>query len=137
MTAENVDAPECGAYLLAIVEVERADRIQCQAGGCGHSVYKRIHIVLAGLEFRVLGSQCYERLYGQTNAIGQAPEFGTGSGRLLTPEERLVLVENTAAFIESLEAERAELEAPRCVASSTATRKWVGARISEPDCAGT
>jgi hypothetical protein len=107
---EQLEAPESGAYLLAVVEVDKADRIQCQAEGCGHSVYKRIHVVLAGLEFKVLGSQCYERLYGQATLPGQAPQYGTGTGRLLTPEERLVLVENTAAFIEALEAKRVELE---------------------------
>lgn len=108
--ANQLEAPESGAYLLAVVEVDKADRIQCQAEGCGHSVYKRIHVVLAGLEFKVLGSQCYERLYGQCTLIRQAPQYGTGTGRFLTPEERLVLVENTAAFIESLEAKRVELE---------------------------
>lgn len=107
--AVQVEASETGAYLLAIVEVDKADRIQCQAEGCGHSVYKRIHVVLAGLEFKVLGSQCYERLYGQTSEAA-APQYGSGTGKLLTAEERLVLVENTAAFIEALEAERVELE---------------------------
>lgn len=107
---EQLEAPDSGAYLLAVVEVDKADRIQCQAEGCGHSVYKRIHIVLAGMEFKVLGSQCYERLYGQAMLAGQAPQYGTAAGRRLTPEERLVLIENTAAFIEALEAERVELE---------------------------
>jgi len=108
--AERVVAHESDAYLLAVVEVDKADRIQCQAEGCGHSVYKRIHVVLAGLEFKVLGSQCYERLYGHATLTDQAPQYGTGTGRLLTQEERLILVENTAAFIEALEAERVELE---------------------------
>jgi hypothetical protein len=112
-------APESGAYLLAIVEVDKADRIQCQAEGCGHSVYKRIHVVLAGLEFKVLGSQCYERLYGQMTLGGQAPQYGSGNGRLLTPEERLVLVENTAAFIEALKAERVELESRAALQAQT------------------
>lgn len=108
--AEQLEAPESGAYLLAVVEVDKTDRIQCQAEGCGHAVYKRIHVVLAGLEFKVLGSQCYERLYGQATLTSQAPQYGTTSGKLLTPEERLVLVENTAAFIEALEAKRVEME---------------------------
>ena len=107
------------AYLLAIVEVDKADRIQCQAEGCGHSVYKRIHVVLAGLKFKVLGSQCYGRLYGYASSDG-LPQFGSGTGRLLTAEERQVLVENTAAFIERLEAERIELER---VAALQATRE--------------
>lgn len=107
---EQREAPESGSYLLAVVEVDKADRILCQAEGCGHAVYKRIHVVLAGLEFKVLGSQCYERLYGQATLTSQAPHYGTTSGRLLTPEERLVLVENTAAFIEALEVKRVEME---------------------------
>lgn len=107
---EQLEVPDSGAYLLAVVEVDRADRIQCQAEGCGHSVYKRIHVVLTGMAFKVLGSQCYERLYGQATLIGQAPQYGTAAGKRLTPEERLVLVENTSAFIEGLEVERAELE---------------------------
>lgn len=102
-------AGQAEAYLLAIVEVDKVDRIQCQAEGCGHSVYKRIHVVLTGLEFKVLGSQCYERLYGESSSAG-LPQYGSGTGRLLTAEERQVLVENTASFIERLEAERTELE---------------------------
>jgi hypothetical protein len=38
------------------------------------------------------------------------PQYGSRTGKLLTPEERLVLLENTARFIETLEAERLELE---------------------------
>ena len=63
----------------------------------------------SGLEFKVLGSQCYERLYGQALSAG-VPQYGSGTGKLLTAEERQVLVENTANFIESLEAEGIELE---------------------------
>jgi hypothetical protein len=58
---EQLEVPDSGAYLLAVVEVDREDRIQCQAEGRGHSVYKRIHVVLTGMAFKVLGSQCYER----------------------------------------------------------------------------
>ena len=66
--------------------------------------------MLAGLEFKVLGSQCYQRLYGHANPAAATPQYGSGTGRLLTAGERLVLVENTAKFIEALEAERVELE---------------------------
>jgi hypothetical protein len=107
---EQLEVPDSGAYLLAVVEVDREDRIQCQAEGRGHSVYKRIHVVLTGMAFKVLGSQCYERLYGQATLTSQAPQYGTAAGKRLTPEERLLLVENTAAFIEGLETERVELE---------------------------
>lgn len=135
---KQLEAPERGAYLLTVVEVAKVDRIQCQAEGCRHSVYKRIHVVLAGLEFKVLGSQCYERLYGQASLAGQAPQYGTGTGtgRLLTPEERLVLVENTAAFIEALEAKRVELE--RRTALKAAQQRenesaWTAVRAASPE----
>jgi hypothetical protein len=102
---EAIDAPETVASLLTIVEVDKHDRVQCQAEGCGHSVYKRIHIVLAGLKFKVLGSQCYQKLYGHIGTAAATPQYGSGTGRLLTAAERLVLVENTAKFIEALEVE--------------------------------
>lgn len=98
------------ALLLAIVEVDKEDRVQCQAQGCGHSVFKRIHVVLIGMEFKVLGSQCYQRLYGKELPNAAAPQYGSINGRLLTAEERLVLVENTAKFIEALESDRLEFE---------------------------
>lgn len=85
---------------------------------------RRAHVLLAGLEFKVLGSQCYERLYGHATLTGPTPQYGTGTGRLLTPEERLVLVENTAAFIEVLEAKRVELE--RCAALEAAQQRENG-----------
>jgi hypothetical protein len=84
--------------------------VQCQAQGCGHSVYKRIHVVLIGLEFKVLGSQCYQRLYGSALSAAVTPQYGSLNGRRLTAEERRVLVDNTARFIEALEAERLALE---------------------------
>lgn len=105
----NPQGDQASALLLAIVEVDKSDRIQCLAEGCGHSVYKRIHVVLVGLEFKVLGSQCYERLYGHASSAS-LPQYGSGTGRLLSAEERQVLVENTATFIERLETERIELE---------------------------
>lgn len=98
------------AYLLTIVEVDRDERVQCQAEGCGHPVYKHIYVVLVGSKFKVLGSQCYQRLYGHINETSATPVYGSGTGKLLTAAERLVLVENTARFIEALEAERLELE---------------------------
>jgi hypothetical protein len=118
--SESIDLPRPTAYLLAVVEVDKNDRIQCQVAGCGRSVYKRIHVVLSGLEFQVLGSECYQRLYGQDGQIVATPQYGPGTGRLLTAEERMVLVENTARFIETLEAERLELER---LAALEATRR--------------
>jgi hypothetical protein len=64
ITMEDTASPPPGPYLLAVVEVDREARILCQAEGCGHSVFKRIHVVLEGTEFKVFGAQCYQRLFG-------------------------------------------------------------------------
>ena len=97
-------------YLLSIVEVEHASRVRCQALGCDHSVYERIHVVLASEKFIVLGSQCFEKLYGGMGGRGNGPYYGGNEARRLTDEERTMLVENTARFIERLETERIEFE---------------------------
>ncbi len=36
------------AHLLAIVEEDKSERVQCQEPGCGHSVYQAIHVVRDG-----------------------------------------------------------------------------------------
>jgi len=96
--------PEADAQLLAIVEVDKADRVVCQAPGCGHSVYRRIHVVREGGRLGVYGSDCFGRLFHGllSNA---APRYGTGEGRELTPEERRMLSENTEELIVQFETE--------------------------------
>lgn len=118
------------AYLLAVVEVDRADRVICQAEGCGHSVFRRIHVVLTGLEFKVLGSRCYQQLYGG-GAQGASPHYGTSEGRRLSDVERLMLVENTARFIEELELERLDIE--RRLASGPAVSPAVMYPVHAPE----
>lgn len=96
--------------LVAVVEVDQDSRVLCQAAGCGHSVYKRIHVVHDDGKFVVLGSECFKRLYGQTIPNAHAPQYGSSDGRKLTQEERNQLAENTAKFIAYLESERVHLE---------------------------
>lgn len=97
------------SHLLSIVEVSHANRIRCQADGCGHSVFKRIHVVLDNGKFHVLGSQCFAKFYGGLGTAA-APYYGDGGARPLTDDERAMLVENTARFIEQLENERIDTE---------------------------
>lgn len=104
MAKPNI-TPAAEVFLVAIVEVEKADRIICQAAGCGHGVYRRIHVVLVDGGFTLLGSDCFQRLYGATKKT-YSPYYHWGEGRRLTDEERQRLVQNTAAFLEQLEAER-------------------------------
>jgi hypothetical protein len=100
--------------LLAVVEVPQTDRVVCQAPGCKHPVYKRIHVVQKDGQLTVLGSECFKKLFGEGHS---APSYGTGEGRLLTPEERQLLVENTARLIAQFETEHlAALEKARLAA---------------------
>jgi hypothetical protein len=104
--------------LLAVVEVPQADRVVCQAPGCKHPVYKRIHVVQKDGQLTVLGSECFKKLFGEEHS---APSYGSGEGRLLTLEERQLLVENTARLIAQFEAEhQAALEKTRLAAERRA-----------------
>lgn len=99
--------------LLAIVEVDPAERVVCQAEGCGHSVYRRIHVVRCEDDrVRVYGSDCFSRLFHGLIPESR-PRYG-GDGRTLTPEERAMLAENTERLIAQFEVEhQAELERVR------------------------
>lgn len=98
--------------LLAIVEVPEADRVQCQAAGCGHGVFRRIHVVQHDARLLVLGGDCYSKLYGGGPERAQVALWGAGCRRL-TPQEREMLVSNTAALIRRLKEEALQLEAQR------------------------
>jgi hypothetical protein len=106
------------AELLTIVEVDYDERVRCQAPGCKHSVYRRIHVVRDAAQpsgLLVLGSTCCLKLFGFGQGRGAAPSYGSGDGRRLTDEERAMLTDNTAALVARLEAEHAEELARRKV----------------------
>lgn len=98
------------AQLLAIVEVDKAARVQCQEPGCGHSIYKAVHVVEDSGICIVLGSTCFAKRYGSLSALG-GPSHGSGSGRKLTDEERALLEHNTKELIARFAAEKAAQEA--------------------------
>jgi hypothetical protein len=118
--------------LLAIVEVAPEKRVQCGQPGCGHGVWKAIHVVSDAGEMLVLGSTCFERRYGSALALG-APSYGGGTGRKLTPEERQQLITNTAEFIAGMreEARRQEEELTRRRAEDAALAAEQAARVAE------
>jgi hypothetical protein len=85
--------------LLAIVEVSPAGRVLCGQPGCGHSVWKAIHVVRDGTELLVLGSTCFEKRYGNGHSLGVPHYGGGGESRKLTSQECQLLAENTAELL--------------------------------------
>lgn len=97
-----------GGQLLAVVGVEKADRVVCQAQGCGHGVYRRIHVVRHDDgALGVYGGDCFDRLFG--HLVEGSPRYGSGEGRELTAHERQMLAENTERLIAQFETEHLAL----------------------------
>jgi hypothetical protein len=80
--------------------------VRCAADGCGHSVYKRVHIVRFNGETRVYGEDCFQHLFGRSLSKAK-PKLTSAKGRKLSDEERAILVANTCALIERWESESA------------------------------
>ena len=122
------------SQLLAVVEVDKNDRVTCQARGCGHSVYKRIHVVRERDALHVYGSDCFDKLFGGVEHMNK-PRYGTDVGRRLTDDERRLLIENTARLIEHFETEHLEaLEAKaRARAELEAREQGIAARKDEAE----
>ena len=129
-------APE----LLAIVEVPRDERVRCQAPGCNHPVFRRIHVVREGEAVSVLGSECFRHTFKALPVAAASPKYSSSEGRHLTDAERHLLIENTRHLIERFEAEfqaeverRAALDAARNqVASATVQLRREAARLPAP-----
>lgn len=97
------------AALLTVVEFPKENRVLCGAEECGHTVYRRIHVVQDGALLKVLGSDYFKRLYGHLDPSASTPRYGSSEGRALTDAERTMLVDDTQRFIDQLEAERLQL----------------------------
>lgn len=101
------------ARLLAIVSVDRANSVACQSAGCGHRVYAAIHVVDDNGQLLVMGSTCFGRRFGGLQALGNPAYVNAGNAGELSPQDRELLANNTAAFVESFKErhERAMAEA--------------------------
>jgi hypothetical protein len=98
------------AQLLAVVEVPHDDRVRCQAAGCNHPVFRRIHVVRENSLVHVYGSECFKKLFLGLPVASSTPKYTSSEGRQLTEEERQLLIENTERLIQQFEAEyQAEL----------------------------
>lgn len=86
--------------LLAVVGFEtKQERIKCGYPGCNHYIYKKIHVVESGGEISLLGSTCFAKKYQGKEPLGAAKFGGGGDGKILSHEERELLLQNTAALI--------------------------------------
>ncbi len=97
--ADVSSLPGNSPRVMAVVEVDKAQRVFCAQPGCHHTVYKTIHVVKDADQLLVLGSTCFKKRYGGLTALG-GPQFGGGNGRTLTAEERALLAENTQALLD-------------------------------------
>ena len=108
VSQESLLLTEFTGTLLAVVSVDRENRVRCGQPSCGHSIYRRIHVVREEGQLLVLGSTCFEKRYGGPSGLCPAHHGGGGGeGRLLTDEERQLLLTNTQALIAQFEEEAA------------------------------
>jgi len=87
--------------LLAVLEVDHAQRVRCQAPGCGRAVHRRIHVVELDGRAQVFGEDCCTRLFGW-NTVKPSPRLAAAQGRRLTASERDQLIAKTEAFLADL-----------------------------------
>jgi len=121
--------PSSAPQLLALVEVPRAERVLCGQPGCGHTVWKAIHVVKDGAELLVLGSACFQKRYGLAQALGAPHYGGGGESRKLTSEERQLLAENTAELLARFEEEE-RLRAEALAAAQAKERAVAAERLA-------
>lgn len=97
-------------HLAAIVEVPFDDCVQCQGKMCGHAVYRQVHIIIwTDGRIECWGQTCYERELGVTSQGRDSKTIsGSGSGRILTPEERELLRHNREQLIAKFRKEEEE-----------------------------
>lgn len=116
------------AKLLAIVSVSSQNRVMCQNPGCGHGVYAAIHVVEEDGKLMVLGSTCFAKRFGGTGALG-LPSYSAGgaSGRLLSDEERQILVSNAAELLARFKSEH-----ERLLAESAERMRLDRTRMAQP-----
>jgi predicted nucleic acid-binding Zn-ribbon protein len=116
---ENSDQLDDAWSLVIIVQVDHADRIQCQCKGCGQTVFRRVHVVqFATGEIECWGSTCYQRELGSQRGKVEPLYSGVG-GRRLTEQEREWLKSNRDKLIAEL---RAEWERERAAAAEQEAR---------------
>lgn len=93
------------ARLLFVASVDESRKLVCQAPGCGRAIAKAVHVIRDSTgAIQVVGSGCYATLSGHELATKQGAAVGGFDGRRLTPDERALMIADTAAFVARVEA---------------------------------
>lgn len=85
-------------------------------------MHAAVHVVEEAGQLLVLGSTCFAKRYGSAGALGSA-QYGGGTGRKLTDEERLLLEENTQILLARFEAEETAVEARKQAQAAAAEKQ--------------
>ena len=91
--------------IAVVPQAVRAILLNTHQPGCGHSIYRAIHVVRDNGNLIVLGSTCFAKRYGSADNLGTARFSASGGGRTLMAEERVLLVDNTAELLARFETE--------------------------------
>ena len=99
-------------HLAAVIEVPFDDRVQCQCKGCGHPVYKQVHLIVwTDGRIECWGQVCYARELGATPQGRTAkPIYDLGGRHKLTQDERELLKGNREQLIARFREERQRKE---------------------------
>ncbi len=86
---------------LAVIGIPKSKRVLCQAVGCGHSVYKRVHVFRLGGNISIYGSECAKKILGaQENE--HTPRYTSATGINLSELDAQMLKDNTGKLLEKL-----------------------------------
>jgi len=96
---------------ITIVEVPEHKKVWCQAKGCGHTVYRRVHVIRQNGQISVFGSDCAKRLFGE-KLKNAKPVIHQSDGIPLTDADVELLKNNTEELIARLKQEYKDKNTP-------------------------
>ena len=104
--SDQTPTPSRTWMLLAVIAVDKTERVQCECNGCGQGIYAAIHMVeLPNAEIQCWGSNCYAREVGLACTSHLKPLFPGVNGRRLTDTEREQLRINRQQLVANFKAE--------------------------------
>jgi len=87
--------------LIMVVEVPAHKKVLCQADGCGHAVFRRVHVIHQDGDIGVFGSSCAKKLLGE-RLEKMRPTIGGGVEMTLSDIDVDLLIHNTEELIDKL-----------------------------------